>query len=112
MSTFVDGYRGADVADSIVAHSPRGTVHALRPAADHYLVAVADDVLSVPAVTLARRLVGATDERGRWVVPAHLAPALVEAIQSAADGDPTDLLALTVRETNCTTEKKENNHVY
>lgn len=32
-AVYVDGYRGAEVADSIVAHSPRGTVHALRPAA-------------------------------------------------------------------------------
>lgn len=84
-AAFVEGYRGADVADSIVAHSPRGTVHALRPAAEHYLVAVADDVLVVPAVTLARRLIGSTDDRDRRVVPSHLAPALVEAIQTAAE---------------------------
>lgn len=97
-AVYVGGYRGADVADSIVAHSPRGTVHALRPAADYYLVSVADAVLTVPAVTLARRLIGTTDELGRWVVPAHLAGPLLEAIQSAAEGDPADLLALTVRE--------------
>lgn len=101
-AVYVDGYRGADVADSIVAHSPKGTVHALRPAADHYFVSVADAVLTVPAVTLARRLVGATDERGRWVVPAAVAGPLVEAIAAAAEGDPTDLLALSVRETNHT----------
>lgn len=101
-AVYVDGYRGADVADSIVAHSPKGTVHALRPAADYYLVSVADAVLVVPAVTLARRLIGSTDETGRWVVPAPLAGPLVEAIQSAAEGDPTDLLALIVRETNHT----------
>lgn len=101
-AVYIDDYRGADVADSIVAHSPRGTVHALRPAADHYLVSVGDAVLVVPAVTLARRLVGTTDERGRWVIPARLAGPLVGAIQSAAEGDPTDLLALIVRETNHT----------
>lgn len=95
-AVYVDDYRGADVADSIVAHSPRGTVHALRPAADHYIVSVADAVLVVPAVTLARRLVGATDERGRWVVPAALAGPLVEGVQAAAEGDPSDLLALIV----------------
>lgn len=97
-AVYVDGYRGADVADSIVAHSPRGTVHALRPAADHYLLSVADGVLTVPAVTLARRLIGSTDNLGRWVVPAGVAGPLVEAIQAAAEGDPTDLLALIVRE--------------
>lgn len=97
---YIDDYRGADVADSIVAHSPRGTVHALRPAAGHYLVSVADAVLVVPAVTLARRLIGTTDEHGRWVVPAALAGPLVEAIQQAAEGDATDLIALIVRETN------------
>lgn len=101
-AVYVDGYRGADVADSIVAHSPKGTVHALRPAADHYFVSVADGVLTVPAVTLARRLIGATDERGRWVVPAAVAAPLVEGIQSAADGDPTDLVSLIVSETNHT----------
>lgn len=111
---YIEGYRGADVADSIVAHSPRGTVHALRPAAPHYLVSVADGVLVVPAVTLARPLVGTTDERGRWVVPARLAGPLVEATQSAAEGDPSDLLALTVREMHPTpgdvvaTNQKEN----
>lgn len=97
-AVYVEGYRGADVADSIVAHSPRGTVHALRPAADHYLVSVADGVLVVPAVTLARRLVGTTDERGRWVVPAGVAGPLVEAIQAAAKGGPADLLAIVLRE--------------
>lgn len=102
-ASYVDGYRGADVADSIVAHTPTGTVHALRPAAPHYIVSVADAVLTVPAVTLARRLVGTTDERGRWVVPARLAGPLVEATQSAAEGDPSDLLALTVREMHPTT---------
>lgn len=101
-AAYVDGYRGADVADSIVAHSPKGTVHALRPAAPHYLVSVADGVLTVPAVTLARRLVGSTDERGRWIVPAGTAGPLVEGIQSAADGDPTDLVSLIVSETNHT----------
>lgn len=99
-AVYVDGYRGADVADSIVAHSPRGTVHALRPAAPHYIVSVADGVLVVPAVALARRLIGTTDEHGRWVVPAALAGPLVEAIQQAAEGDATDLIALIVRETN------------
>lgn len=99
-AVYVDGYRGADVADSIVAHSPRGTVHALRPAAPHYIVSVADAVLTVPAVTLARRLIGTTDETGRWVVPAAVAGPLVEAVQAAAEGDPADLLALIVRETN------------
>lgn len=97
-AVYVEGYRGADVADSIVAHSPRGTVHALRPAADHYLVSVADGVLVVPAVTLARRLIGSTDDLGRWVVPAPVAGPLVEAIQQAAKGDPTNLLAQIVRE--------------
>lgn len=97
-ANYIDGYRGADVADSIVAHSPRGTVHALRPAAEHYLVSVADGVLTVPAVTIARRLIGATDELGRWVIPAPLAGPLLEAVQSAAEGDPTDLLAAIVRE--------------
>lgn len=99
-AAYVEGYTGADVADSIVAHSPRGTVHALRPAAPHYLVSVADAVLVVPAVTLARQLVGTTDETDRWVVPARLAGPLVEAVQAAAEGDPTDLLALIVRETD------------
>lgn len=99
-AVYVEGYTGADVADSIVAHSPRGTVHALRPAADHYIVSVADAVLVVPAVTLARRLIGTTDEHGRWVVPARLAGPLVEAAQAAAEGDPADLLALVVSETN------------
>lgn len=97
-AVYIDGYQGADVADSIVAHSPKGTVHALRPAADHYLVSVADAVLTVPAVTLARRLVGVTDERGRWVVPAALAGPLLEAVQAAAEGCPSDLLALIVRQ--------------
>ena len=97
-AVYVDGYRGADVADSIVAHSPKGTVHALRPAAPYYLVSGADAVLVVPAVTLARRLVGTTDERGRWVVPAAVAGPLLEAIESAAEGDPTDLLEAIVRE--------------
>ena len=97
-AVYVEGYRGADVADSIVAHSPRGTVHALRPAAEHYLVSVAGSVLTVPAVTLARRLIGATDDLGRWVVPAAVAGPLVVAIQGAAEGDPTGLLALIVRE--------------
>lgn len=97
-AVYVDGYRGAEVADSIVAHSPKGTVHALRPAADHYLVSVADALLVVPAVTLARRLVGATDERGRWVVPAAVAGPLLEGIQSAAEGEPSNLLSLIVNE--------------
>lgn len=113
-AAYVEGYTGADVADSIVAHSPRGTVHALRPAADHYVVSVADGVLVVPAVTLARRLIGTTDETGRWVIPARLAGPLVEAIQSAAEGDPSELLALIVSEMPTTpadtvgTTKKEN----
>lgn len=96
-SPIIDEYRGADVADSIVAHSPRGTVHALRPAGPEYLVSVDDRILTVPAVTLARRLIGGTDERGRWSVPAAIAPTLVDAITEAADGEPDNLLTLVVR---------------
>lgn len=110
-STIIDEYRGTDVADSIVAHSPRGTVHALRPAGPEYLISVDDRILIVPAVTLARHLIGHTDDRGRWAVPAALAPTLVEALQSASDGDTDPLIRLCVQHGNRprNTEKKEQN---
>lgn len=99
-SGLVEGYRGADVADSIAAHTPSGTIHALRPAAPFYIVSIDDVTAAKPAVVIARWLIGGDDEQGRWAVPAHLAPALVEALQKAAEGDPTDLLALTARAMN------------
>lgn len=80
-----DDLDGLPVADTLVGHCPGGTVHAVRPAAPHYLVSLPEALASRPVVRLVRAHLGETDERGRWRVPAHLVPRLVTALTDRDD---------------------------
>lgn len=89
-----DDLDGLPVADSLVGHTPTGTVHAVRPAAPHYLVSIPEDMAARPVVRLVRHHLGETDERGRWRVTSHLVPRLVTALTDRDDDALASLVDL------------------
>lgn len=76
-----DHLEGAPVHEALLVHvgNEGGAVHAVRPAADHYLLALPDQIAARPAVRLVLHHC-ATRRGAHYVIPAALAGRIVAAI--------------------------------
>lgn len=96
---------GRDVADALIGHSPTGTVHAVRPAQDVWLVSIPADEQQRPAVAVALHHLATRDEaRGHHVIPHSIASRVVDAITNR---DDEALMRLVAAHLNSSTKKKE-----
>lgn len=97
---------GLPPADALIAHTPTGTVHAVRPSAPVWVISVPAELLERPAVRLARQAVDLSGGIGTtpWRVSDQHVHALVDAL---ASDDTTTLVELATGLLD-TTEKKEN----
>lgn len=79
------------VADALIAHTDTATIHAVRPAADHYLVSLPQEIAERPLVRLVRAHLG-TDDGDLWVVPADLAHKILDALVEGDDDALAELV--------------------
>ena len=77
---------GRDAADVLIGHSLTGTVHAVRPAQDVWLVSMPVDEQQRPAVAVAlHHLATRDEEHGHFVIPHSIASRVVDAITNRDD---------------------------
>lgn len=97
---------GRDAADVLIGHSPTGTVHAVRPAKDVWLVSIPADEQRRPAVVVAlHHLAGYDEEHGHHVIPHSIASRVVDAITNRDDEALMRLVADHIRNTTNSKEK-------